>query len=175
MLRFYKHFFKSLAIANGQIAHTDAEPSYFYIRDKYNPDAFDDAIKNLGKDTCFLLESISYKTSNGNSRNYFKHPLGRFNIIARADIGDDDSISAAEELCESIADEFISKMRELLEEGAAITIAPGDSSSLVFFTVNDVSVDPIGPMNINYYGVSVGFTLKTPLKGNSNPAKWAVL
>jgi hypothetical protein len=167
MLKYYKHYFKGLAISNEQIAHTDEEEAYFFVRDKYNPDAFDQAIRNSAKTPAMLLEPYSTKLSDGNSRNNFKFLQGRFNILEKVDNGDEQSIEDAQEHCESIAEDLLLSMLEDLGEGMIITVAPGDASKRVWFKNEDITIDQIGPICLEYYGVSVGFSLKTPAKSRS--------
>lgn len=175
MRKYYKYYFLSLASADLQIAHTVDQKAFFFIKDIYNPDAFDNAVRSAGKSPCLLLENYRTKLTDGNNRNYFKHLYGRFNILTNVETGNDDSIEAAQELCEDIAEDLLAKMREGLQEGSTIEINADNISKKVFFPMQEIEIDPIGPISSNYYGVSVSFYWKTPGKGSSNPLNWPVL
>lgn len=171
-IKIYKYLFTRLATVNADLQHTEEKPAYFFVKDKYDTEAFDNALSYAGSNA-LLLEAYSRKDSDNNNRNYFKQLLCRFTVLASAEIGSQETIDDAQEKSENIAEEIIFKLREIFEQGAGITMPEnGGSSGPLFFKLNDVMYDPVGPMNTNYYGVTVGFTLNAQLKAKSNPQKW---
>lgn len=172
MRKYYRFYFNQLAISNKQLAFSSDRKSFVFIKDIYNPDAFDAALKSAACSPCLLLENYRTKLGDGNNRNYFKHLLGRFNVVAKVETGSEASIEDIQEQCEYLAEELIAKMREQLEEGSTIQIDADNTSKKVWFPVQDIEIDPIGPISTSYYGVTVSFFWKTPGRGKSNPANW---
>lgn len=175
MKKYYKYYFEQLAIRNKLIAHDptkDDQVAFFFLKDKYDLNEFDNAIKSVGKTPAMLAENYFYDVEDNNSRNYFQYINGRFNIIDKADVGDQQSIDDVQTRCETIAQDIIAKMREELQEGADITIPDVGTSKMVFFAMQKIKVDFVGPMSTSYYGVTVGFTWKVPFPGRSNPDNW---
>jgi len=170
MRKFYKGYFKGLAMSNPDIAHTDDSKAFFFIKDIYNPDEFDNAIRELDKPICFLLENPNTKGKTAN-RNRLDYVYGRFNIVGLTESGDSDSVEAMQDQCEEIANEFIAKMSADLLEGAKIT-AGNATSKTVFCPEQEITIDPIGPISTNYWGVSVGFYWKCQGQGAPTAGKW---
>lgn len=171
MVEFYKKYFERLARRNRQIAHTDDEPSFFYVKDKYNPKAFDDAIKSAAKTTVFLLERYSFNVTDNANKNDFRHINGRFTALSATVAGDQETIEIAEQLTEKIAISFLKKMREDLGDGGIITLDSGEKQK-VFFKLKDLPIDPVGPLLQKYYGVTVGFEWRCPLTGDDSSGDW---
>lgn len=171
MIEFYKSYFERLATRNKHIGHTADVPAFFYIKDKYNPKAFDDALRSEGKTPALILEKPAYDLTDNSNRNRFKHINGRFSIVISTVAGDQSSIDAAEVLADQIALSIIAKMSEDFDAGGFITLNSGEKQK-VFFKITDVPVDPIGPMLQKYYGVTVGFTWNCPLAVSSSPGDW---
>jgi hypothetical protein len=170
MRKFYKGYFEGLATANTDIAHTPEAKAFFYIKDSYNPDEFDKAIRNLDKDICFLLENPSTKGKRDN-RNATDYIYGRFNIVGKTESGDGATIEAMQDQCEDIANEFLAQMSAQLLQGSTITVGNATSKK-VFCPEQETSIDPIGPISTNYWGVSVGFYWKVQGQGAPTAGKW---
>lgn len=168
----YKYYFEQLARKHKLIKHSEENAAFFFLRDKYNLDAFDSALRNFGGEAAMLLENYYYDGDDAQSRNYNKVLSGRFNILAKAEVGDAASTDAAQALCESIAEDILAKMREDLAEGGIITIPDVGASPKVFFLIKNIKVDFIGPINSDYYGVTAGFAIKTSLNAAVNAARW---
>lgn len=171
MIEFYKKYFERLARRQTSILHTDEAPAFFYIKDKYNPKAFDDAIKNAAKLPAILLERYTYDLDDNGSRNNFRHINGRFTIVLGSEIGNQQSIDRAQGKAEEICTSILLKMKDDLENGGTIELESG-AKQKVFFKLSNVPADPVGPMLQQYYGVTVGFIWKCPLSGAVNPADW---
>jgi hypothetical protein len=173
MKKYYKGYFIKLATQNLDIAHTENDPAFFFIKDRFNLEEFDNAIRSAGHTPAVLLENYSFdKEDSGSAKNYWKFLSCRFNVLAKAEVGNEASIDEAQTYCESIAEEIIDKMREQLQDGMTFELTPGDKSPRIFFPVQNIKGDFIGPISTDYYGVTVGFTWKTKNASTSNPAKW---
>ncbi|QTE38493.1 hypothetical protein J3L18_05295 [Mucilaginibacter gossypii] len=170
MRKFYKGYFEQSATANVDIAHTPESKAFFYIKDIYNPDEFDKAIRNLDKNICFLLENPSTKGRSAN-RNKIDYIYGRFDIVGLTESGDSATIEAMQDQCEDIANEFLAKMSDQFLQGGHITV-DNTISPKVFFPEQETTIDPIGPISTNYWGVSVGFYWKVQGKGSPTAGKW---
>ena len=169
MIEFYKAYFERLATLH--LRHTPEEKAYFYIKDKYNPKAFDDAIKSAGRTPALLVERYTYDVTDNANRNRFRHINGRFSVLVSATAGDQQSVDAAEDLAEQISTSIILKMADDFGGGGFIALDNGDQQR-VFFDINQVPVDPIGPVLQKYYGVTVGFIWKCPLKVSVPSGDW---
>lgn len=171
MIEFYKKYFEDLAKRHTLIQHTEEEPAFFYIKDKYNPKAFDDAIKNAVKSRVMLLERYTFDLDDNGTRNNFRHINGRFTIVLGSIAGDQDTIDQAQAEAEQICLSILLKMKDDLENGGTIELESG-AKQKVFFKLSKVPLDPVGPMLQKYYGVTVGFLWKCPLSGAGNPGDW---
>jgi hypothetical protein len=171
MIKYYKHYFERLA-SKRLLSHTPQEPAFFYVKDVYNPAAFDNALRSCAKTPALLLEKYTYSLDDNNNRNTFKYLTCRFNILTKGEVGDEERIEAAHAQCELIAEKFIAKMKTDLSGGATIKISETDQSPKVFFEIKNVKVEPV-EMDGNYYGVTVGFTLKVALSVKEDPNDWA--
>jgi len=171
MIEFYKTYFKRLAQRHKFIRHTEEEPSFFYIKDKYNPKAFDDAIKSSANGRAMLLERYTFDLDDNGTRNNFRHINGRFTIVLGSIAGDQDSIDQAQAAAEEICLSFLLKMKEDLENGGVITLDSGEKQK-VFFKMSKIPADPVGPMLQKYHGVTVGFKWNCPFSGGVNAGDW---
>lgn len=171
MIEFYKKYFKNLAINCVHIAHTEEEPAFFYVSDKYNLKAFDDAIKSAAKTPAMLLERYSLDLDDNGNQNHFDNIQGRFTILLKTEVGDQQSIELVEIEAERIAKIILKKMR--LDFFGIEEVTIGDLTAKVQFKIKRVQIDAVGPVNGSYYGVSVGFTWNCPLSVNVNDADWS--
>lgn len=172
MIEFYKTYWERLARRNKHIAHTDEEKAFFYVKDKYNPKAFDDAIKSAAKTTVFLLERYTSGLTDNLNKNYFRQVNGRFTIVLLTETGDQESIELAENKAEAIALSFIKKMnKDFGSSGGKIILDSGEQQP-VFFKFEELPVDPVGPLLQKYYGVTVGFPWRCPFPGIEDPGDW---
>lgn len=172
MIKFYIYYFQQLAILNKLIASTDEEEAFFFVQDPYDLDAFDTAIRSAGKTPALLLENYSADTTSAGSRNYFKQHNGRFTILHKADAGDKASIQEAQRICEQVADQLLIRMREDLLQGGKIVISQQETSPTVFFEIDKVKFDFVGPISADYYGVTVGFPFKIQFNGVYDAGAW---
>ena len=175
MIKFYKTYFQRLATQHIDIKHvanSRRDEAFFYVKDKYNPGAFDTAIKAAGKTPALLLERFTYDLDSNGNKNCFRHINGRFTIVVNTVAGDEQSIEAAEQLAEKIILSIIAKMEQDFGSGTgSITLDDGESQRVIY-TTEQVPVDPVGPMLQKYYGATVGFKWRCPFKGAVNPSDW---
>lgn len=171
MLKHYKAYFEHLAVLSTDIAHNAEDPSYFYIADKYNPKAFDDALKNVtGDRPIMLLERyVSDADDNGN-RNRFLHVQGRFTIVCRTEIGNGESVEDAQQLSELVALKIMAKMASDFELYGTIDV--DGQLQKVFYKEEKIPMDPVGPIFQKYHGVTVGFEWRCPLMVKHIDGDW---
>lgn len=170
MKEFYKKYFEALATSSVDIQHTATDIAFFYINDKYSLKPFDDAIRSAAKTPAFLLERYTADIDDNGNENHFDHINGRFSILIKTERGNRQSEEDADELAENIAKKIIKKMRKDLKDMVPFTI--GDLTRKVQFKIQRVSIDPIGPIAGEYYGVTVGFLWRCPLSVAVQEADW---
>lgn len=174
MEAFYKSYFENLARTNKRILHTDNQPAFFYIDDKYNPEAFDNAIKSMAKTPALLLEQYGYEADESGNRTYIKDIMGQFNILIKTQKGERATIEFARSESEAIADLIIARMRKDFEAFDAFQLADGSDTRRIQYKVK-CKVEPIGPINADYYGVTVLFKWNTPFTAQATSDEWTDL
>lgn len=149
---FYKAYFDNL------VAQSRRLKAFYFINDRYNLSAFDDAVKSIGLTPALLLEQYDYEIADKGSRNFMKSLQGQFNILIKTTQGKQSTIDDAHTTGEKIADVIIARMRRDFDGG--YTVAPDDASmsGTVFFREIKAKVQAIGPISADYYGVGVIFT-----------------
>lgn len=171
MLKHYKAYFERVAIASPDIAHMEEDPSYFYIADKYNPKAFDDALKNVtGERPILLLERYVSDADDNANRNRFLHVQGRFTIVCSSEVGNRQSIEEAQYLSETVALKVLAKMAADFEVYGTINV--DGQLQKVFYNEEKIPMDPVGPMFQKYYGITVGFEWRCPLMVKHIAGDW---
>ena len=171
MLDYYKKYFNDLATLSADILHTEESKSFFYVDDKYSIEAFDNAIKSAAKTPALLLEQYTSDLDDNTNEIHFEHLSGRFTILLKAIVGDSASKELARTTAEGIAQKFLFRMRKDLKDGGIIVL-PNLSQRKAFFKIQKVSIDPVGPINVNYYGVTVGFIWRCPLLAAVSNLDW---
>jgi hypothetical protein len=171
MVKFYKKYFERIAANHPDILHKPDAKAYFYIKDKYNLKAFDDAIKSAAKTPALLLERYTQDVTANRKNNRFRHIDGRFSILVNTVAGDESTIETAEERAEKIIISIIKKMEDDFGAGGG-SITIDNESQMVFFDLEELPIDPIGPILNKYYGATVGFKWRCPLKATDAMVAW---
>ncbi|WP_343524395.1 hypothetical protein [Pedobacter sp.] len=171
MITHYRTYFERLAKNHPDILHEDDNRAFFYIKDKYNIKAFDDAIKSAGKTPALLLERYTSDASANKNNNRFRHFNGRFSLLCSTEAGDDSTIEAAEIKAENIILSILVKMLEDFGNGGGSIDIDGDIKQ-VFYDFEELPIDPIGPVLVKYYGATVGFKWRCPLTASDTAVDW---
>ncbi len=168
MEEYYKAYFANLVSVSNHLV------AFYYINDRYNMDAFDNAVKSVGQTPALLLEQYDYETGDTGTRNYRKTLQGQFNILVKTIKGNQASIESAHSFGEQIADMVIARMWNDFSGGGTIT-NPDDNtvSGTIFFNRAKAKVQAIGPVNADYYGVSCVFNWETPVTMQVSSDDWS--
>lgn len=158
---FLETYFKNIATKLKDIQHTDVAPAFYRMADPTNLDEFDNAVRNMGKSACLLLEIGSgnigeYDTQKEQPR------IGLHVLVKTTDAFA--GINAARDLAKGILLKIVSRMRldtKTQYERPDNATGPLRAVTAVFDT--KIKFGNMTAVDGNWYGKSFYFDLSVPI------------
>lgn len=152
-------YFENYAVSHKQLLHNTADPSkatYFCMNTDKNTDEF---IRDNAMDTILIL-LVPDKELNKSHDNYTWFRNLAFLVLQRVPDVTNDNITAAQNTCESIANDF---MTRIIADRAILLDSVNDTG---------VSMQPAGPLGEFHYGYMTMFTQVDEFAYEVDPSKW---
>lgn len=165
--QFLEDYFKSVATKVKDINHTDEEPAFHRMSDPMDLDEFDQAVRNMAKRCCLLLEigdgSLGEWDSQRDMPRIGLHVLNK-STDAKADI------NAARDAAKGTLLKIVSLMRrdcqQQIDEGTLVA-GPLKAVNVVFDS--NIKFSNMTAIDGNWYGKSFYFEFKAPVNLAYNP------
>lgn len=159
---FLDNYFKNLAINLVDIAHTVDAPAYYRMKDSMDLDEFDNAVRNMTKSTCLLLEIGS-----GNMGDYDNVndalTIGLHCLVKTTDKYAD--INAARDQAKSILLKIITRIRfDCRDKYIRNTVANGPLKALNVIFDSKIKYENMTDIDGNWYGKSFYFYFRAPVQ-----------
>jgi len=159
-------YFEKLAIQSKEINHNlNGKKSFFYVEDGFNLDEFDEKIRSAAQSPTLILVADDGTFSDNNTSNHTQEISADLLFIGR--IKSNNTIRSIRSECLSIALHFLAKMKY---DAGKSKIHP--EGKKVFFRIDQIPYKKIGPLNLEWYGYSLTFTLTCPFGYTVNSGTW---
>lgn len=155
----YKEYFEQLATLNKILLHDPATPGKTAFTFFSQDDVIANKLKTaIGPGACLHLHMYEWRMKDNNAFDLRKLKQGAFMITKQVKNGDPDSVAAAYDETEVIADDIINKMMA--------DFYANDCKNLVFGIpeFEQLEVTPVGPLWTNRYGWYVTWPFLTKRK-----------
>lgn len=162
----YKNYFENLATKHIGIQHTEASKAFFYIDNPFDLNAMDAALRNITKKTCLLLDVPVRLMDDNRSNNYVEDLECQFSILTLE--SDKTKLIQARDLVLPIVEDFLVKIRQ--DQSAGLLLGLQQSR----MNIRNVRIEPIGPINISWYGYTAVIALSCPFAPAVNSGNWLV-
>lgn len=158
---FLANYFEHIATKLKEIRHTDNEKAFYRMADPNDLDEFDNAVKNMGKNICLLLEIGSGEIADWDSQKESDR-LGLHVLVKTSEAKD--AINAGRDQAKTVLQKIVSKMRLDCKIGADRpdnTIGPLKSQGISFDS--KIKFSNMTAIDGNWYGKSFYFDFKAPV------------
>jgi hypothetical protein len=168
--QFLEDYFKGLATALKAIGHTDDAPAFYRMKDPMDLDEFDNAVKNMAKGVCLLLEIGDGSLGSWDAQSDLPR-IGLHILIKTTEKFSD--INAARDQAKAILLKMVSRIRidckgEFEREDNAD--GPLRTQRVVFDS--NVKLSNMTAIDGNWYGKSAYFNWSVPVDLVYNPLDW---
>lgn len=159
-----KSYFENLATKHATLQHSPENPSFFYIDNPYELTAIDAALRNMTAEIALLVDTPERNLDDNLSNNYVESINIQFTILKKEN--DSTLLLEARDAVLPVINDFLVKIRQNASDRSLV------GSSLNRMRITNVKIDPVGPMNLEWYGYTVIITVACPLALNTNDAIW---
>ena len=165
--QFLEDYFKNIAEKVKDIAHTDEVPAFYRMKDPMDLDEFDDAVKNMAKSCCLLLEigdgSLGEWDSQRDMPRIGLHVLNKTTEL-RADI------NSGRDRAKSTLNKIVSLMRlDCKTAYERPDNQPGPLKAINVVFDSNIKYSNMTGIDGNWYGKSFYFEFKAPINLVYNP------
>jgi hypothetical protein len=167
---FLEDYFRAIAARSKFLAHTNTLPSFFAVKSKVDLNEFDNAVRNVKKNACLLLETGPGELEiNDNPRDNCR--IGLHVLLKTTDKFED--IKAARDKAKYVLISIISAMRRDMEGfGEYSNNSAGPLAQAGVILQNVGKYDDMDGVEGNWYGKVIYFDFRTPVSQKYNPADW---
>lgn len=155
-------YFKGLAVAHRDIAHTDKKESFFYVEDEFNVEELELAFRKRIKMPALLLMSPGGSLSGNGSNNYTDEIDATFMIVDSALTVDKNR--AAKDRTKRIGMDVVARIRQDSKSGRI-------GNRAVHFGFDGVSYAPVDVLGL-FVGYAFHLTLTCPFGFTVDSANW---
>lgn len=167
---FLENYFKGIAAASVDIAHTDDLPSFYKMSDSNDLDEWDEAVRNITKPVCLILETGSGSIGEWDSQRDSPR-IGLHCLVKTTEKTSD--INGARDFAKLVLQKIVSRMRldcKTAFERPDQTIGPLRAVNVVFDS--NIKFSNMTGIDGNWYGKSFYFDFRVPLNLVYNPDDW---
>ena len=168
--QFLEDYFKNIATALKAIGHTEETPAFYRMADAMDLDEFDNAVRNMTKSACLLLELGEGSLGSWDSQSDLPR-IGLHVLIKTTEKFSD--INTARDQAKAILLKIMSRMR-LDCKGKFERTDNADGPLRVQFISFDsnVKLSNMTAIDGNWYGKSLYFSFSVPVDLVYNPLDW---
>ena len=159
-----RSYFENLAAKHTVLTHSEENPSFFYIDNPYELNAIDEALRNMSQEICALVDTPDRVLNDNASGNYVEAINLQFTILKKQ--SDSTLLLQTRDAVLPIISDFLVKVRQDNHTGNIF------GSATAKMKIVNVKIEPVGPMNLEWYGYTAIITLTCPLALTPNDAIW---
>jgi hypothetical protein len=167
---FLEQYFSNIATALKDISHTVDLPAFHRMKDSSDLDEFDNAVRNMQKDVCLLLEIGGGSIGEYDTQNDMPH-IGLHILCKSTDLFAE--VNAARDRAKTILLKIVSRMRldcKGLHERMDNADGPLRAKNVTFDT--RIKFSNMTAIDGNWYGKSFYFDFRVPLNLVYEPNDW---
>jgi len=159
--QFLEDYFKNLATVSVDLANTDEATSFYRMKDQFDLDEFDNAVRSMSKDKCMLLEIGEGSICEYDSQNDM--PKIGLHVLCKSTEEFSD-INAARDLAKTILLKIVARMRldcKGQHERVDQMDGPLRAQRVTFDT--KIKFANMSAIDGNWYGKTFYFYFRSPL------------
>ena len=168
---FLETYFEGLATKTKAIGHTPDTPAFYRIKDSFNLEEFDNALRNIKKPTCLLLEIGAGQI--GATDNPMDHPRIGLHVVTRTGKKFAD-VNAARDQAKTVLLQLVALIKLDCQDNyyrqtilGVDSIGPLKSQNVIFDA--DIKFDNVSFDEDNWSGKCFYFTFSAPVNIAYNP------
>ncbi len=161
----YDHFGYSEWIARNLIAisHRDDECHFLRSNEVEEITDLEDRISSLDGYVLVAIDGHNSDLSWNNGDSLINMPQFFIAIVHPSETGNADSIHHTQRNCRELVFEIVARMtQDCIQE----------TRGLEYLDLNSMTIRGVGPMGDHFYGVMLGFNLKSPIGYLTRPEMW---
>lgn len=160
----YKSYFENLATKHQAIQHSSNTPAFFLIDNTYDLSSIDQGIRNLKKDVILVCDLPIRRLNDNQANSYYETVDCIFMILTK--VSDKTTITTKRDEVLPIVNDFIVRMKLDAKSSQLFN----DKMKTLSLSNNDVQ--PVGPINAQWYGYQVNLSIICPLALSKVDANW---
>ena len=141
--------------------------AFFFIPEAYNLTEIDNAIRNLDIAPFIMLDAMRGTVTDNGGESHTNDITIQFSILDEAEVGNAESIRGARDSAFKIGTDVLTRMKA--DSRARNFLAASPNARM---RINNVHYNPIGPMQIKYYGYVFSLTITCPFSFEVTSATW---
>ena len=161
----YKHFEYSEFLARhlAPIRHTDTDCHFLRSDEVEEISDLEERISSIRDYVLVAIDGHNSDFSWINSDNLVNTPQYFIAVLKQSETGNIDAVHQSKAACKDILMQIVCRMMVDREE---------EQNGLQFLEVDSMTMRGVGPMSENFYGVMLGFNLRSPITYFINESMW---